>query len=41
MEQVGPMQLKKSEYRQEKLLKFVRPSENSVFRCHNPKAVKL
>ena len=24
-----------------KLLKFVRPSENNVFRCHNPKVVKL
>ena len=24
-----------------KLLKFIRPSENSVFRCHNPKGIKL
>ena len=24
-----------------KLLKFIRPSGNSVFRCHNPKGVKL
>ena len=24
-----------------KLLKFIRPSENSVFRCHNPNRVKL
>ena len=23
------------------LLKFIRPSRNSVFRCHNPKGVKL
>ena len=24
-----------------KLLKFIRPSGNSVFRCHNPKGIKL
>ena len=24
-----------------KLLKFIRPSRNSVFRCHNPKGIKL
>ena len=24
-----------------KLLKFMRPSGNSVFRCHNPKGIKL
>ena len=35
------MQLRKSEYLQEKLLKFIRTSGNSVFRCHNPKGVKL
>ena len=35
------MQLRKSEYLQEKLLKFIRPSKSRVFRCHNPKEVKL
>ena len=24
-----------------KLLKFIRPSGNSIFRCHNPKGIKL
>ena len=23
------------------LLKFIRPSQNSIFNCHNPKGVKL
>ena len=31
------MQLRKSEYLQE----FIRPSGNSVFRCYNPKRIKL
>ena len=26
---------------EKKLLKFIRPSGNCVFRCHNPKGVKL
>ena len=43
MEQAGPKytQLRKFIYLQEKLLKFIRPSGNSVFRCHNPKGIKL
>ena len=42
MEQAGleHMQLRKSEYLKKKLLKFIRRSGNSVFRCHNPKGVK-
>ena len=37
MEQAGPKytQLKKN------LLKFIRSSGNSVFKCHNPKGIKL
>ena len=43
MEQAGPkyMQIRKSEYLQEKLLRFIRPSGNSVFRCHDLKGIKL
>ena len=42
MEQAGleHMQLRKSEYLKKKLLKIIRRSGNSVFRCHNPKGVK-
>ena len=35
------MQLRKSQYFKKKLLKFVRFYGTSVFRCHNPKRVKL
>ena len=43
MDQAGPnyMQLRKSKYLQEKLLKLIHPSGRSVFRCHNPKGVNL
>ena len=43
MEQARPkyMQLRNPNIFKGKVLKFIRPSGNSVFRCHNPKGVKL
>ena len=42
MEQTGP---KYSQFRKleifKSLLNFIRPSESTVFNCHNPKRVKL
>ena len=35
------MQFRKIEYLQENTFKFIRPSESTVFNCHNPKEVKL
>ena len=35
------MQLRKFEYLEEKAFEILRPSGSSVFRCHNPKGVKL
>ena len=43
MEQAGPkyMQLRNLNIFKKKVLKFIRPSGNSVFRCHNPKWLRL
>ena len=38
MEQIGP---KYSQFNKKIFLKFIRPSGNSVFNCHNPRGVKL
>ena len=38
MEQIGP---KYSQFNKNIFLKFIRPSGNSVFNCHNPRGLKL
>ena len=41
MEQAGPKYICNSENLQKKLLKFICRSGKGVFRCHNPKGIKL
>ena len=43
MEEAGPniCNLESLNIFKKKLLKFIRPSGNSVFRCHNPKGAKV